>query len=270
MPSDKTIEVYETTLASLLAKHPDVNIENPKEIVRVLKVAGKKPNTIRINLASAIHFLKENGKDVTAHQKVYKELSTQILDSAKAQSVKDESHKHLSWPAIKEAVTKIDADPAIDDSQKLLVHFYTDMPVPVRGDYLGIKVLSSPPAVDEGNYLVLSPSEAYVQINEHKTASTYGALKMDIPAGLRTRLQSYVTEKRATCLWNYKNVSSLSQILGNVFHKHTGQRVTINTLRHSFITHLREGDKSLKVKDSIATMMGHSLYMQELYRRVDA
>jgi hypothetical protein len=49
--------------------------------------------------------------------------------------------------------------------------------------------------------------------------------------------------------------------------KYVGDAITMNDIRHSYVTSIRKGDKSKKAVESVAHMLGHSLSMNYDYRR---
>jgi integrase len=53
----------------------------------------------------------------------------------------------------------------------------------------------------------------------------------------------------------------------NLFTKYKNKHVTINTLRHSYISYKTKNDQHLKEKRMVAKHMMHSTSMAETYRR---
>lgn len=272
--SERTQALYKKTYECFIKTFPDTNVRDPKAVLELLRTARKKDGseyketTIRSYLASLIHHHKTTSDlDLTEFRKIYKDLTVDLTKKVVAQSKEGKEHKSLEWPAILDGSEKIQLDPEISDMTKILVSLYTEL-IPVRNDYIRLRILKRAPRKESGNYIVLNKSQAYIQINEHKTAKEVGPLKQDLTAGLKTRIQNYIEANTGmSYLFDYDG-SHISHIIGNAFHKHTGQRVTINTFRHSYITEFRKGDKSLEEKSTLAKRMGHSLWLQELYREV--
>lgn len=272
--SERSKALYESTFRSFTTAHPDTDTKDPKAVLELLRTARKKDgseykdSTIRSILASMIHHYKTaGGVDLTEYRKIYKDLTVDLTKKAVEQSTEGKEHKTLSWPKILEASERIQLDPEISNTTKVLVSLYTEL-IPVRNDYIRLRILKRAPRKEEGNYIVLNKSQAYIQINEHKTSKEVGPLTQTLNAGLKTRIQNLIeAEPGVAYLFDYDG-SYISHMIGNAFHKHTGQRVTINTFRHSYITEFRKGDKSLLEKSELAKKMGHSLWLQELYREV--
>jgi hypothetical protein len=64
------------------------------------------------------------------------------------------------------------------------------------------------------------------------------------------------------------NETHMSKKVGDVFEKLLGKRVTINILRHSYISHMKRKEPSLKEKEGLAKSMMHSVTMDEMYRKL--
>jgi integrase len=53
-----------------------------------------------------------------------------------------------------------------------------------------------------------------------------------------------------------------------MFEQACGKSVSMNILRHAYATHEREGDMPLLAKNTLSMTMGHSLTMNDVYRRL--
>jgi integrase len=60
----------------------------------------------------------------------------------------------------------------------------------------------------------------------------------------------------------------LGQCIPRIFERLEQPPATLNILRHSFITHMREGEMPLLEKKRLAERMGHSLTQAEKYLRI--
>ena len=63
---------------------------------------------------------------------------------------------------------------------------------------------------------------------------------------------------------------AFSALVGSTLERITGQRASVNILRHSVITHFLSQQRTVKAKEEFAREMAHSTGMQALYDRVDA
>ena len=63
---------------------------------------------------------------------------------------------------------------------------------------------------------------------------------------------------------------SFSSYVTKVFKKYTGKSLSVNLLRHSFISWYLKKTHSLAEQKVVANKMGHSVMMQLKYNRLDA
>lgn len=152
---------------------------------------------------------------------------------------------------------------------RILAGLVTQLP-PMRLDYTTLRIYNkgTPPPTDYPcNYVYLkSPKMSQLVVQEHKTASTYGALTRKIPEPIYRLILQWTTEHPNTPLLNMPP-NTLGKLITRIFMKHTGKLVTMNTLRHSYVTAARAGDRKLSEVRRIARELGHSIYTNEAYRR---
>jgi hypothetical protein len=114
---------------------------------------------------------------------------------------------------------------------------------------------------------------ATMVIQEHKTADSNGVIENELPrkvVDLMLQLpvtQSYMFESRNNK--HFKNASCFGNYLKTTFKKLCDKELSCDMLRHIYVSHYAKYDRTLKVKAKMAKAMGHSVGMNELYRRVD-
>ena len=205
---------------------------------------------------------------------IYKQASVKgrqniTVDDEKNELTEKEKANMLPWPVFEKVTNKIKN---IDD--KTLIGIYT-LTNPRRLEYSNMRLAREKTKQDENtNYLLLTSSgvpKTFV-FNNYKTKTTYGTQIITIPTLLSKLLKEYIKGK------GLKNQDSLfPDITSNkfgvrlteVFLKYTKKHVTLNTLRHSRITHIFEsGNKSIQYQKDLAYKMGTSLTMLGRYNRV--
>ena len=64
-------------------------------------------------------------------------------------------------------------------------------------------------------------------------------------------------------------LKNFSQTLTGAFKKPTAKMISVDILRHSYISDFLSKSRSDKEKNDVATRMGHSEKLQSRYRRLD-
>lgn len=185
---------------------------------------------------------------------------------------------YVPWGAIIEARSRLEREDP-DSDQTLLLAMYTYIE-PVRQDYGNVRIFyeNGETDSDASNFLILDPEDratAMLNISEYKTAKKYGVHRRHLPAELvsliwasidaKPREYLFVDSKGAPFEKKNSFAKWTNRTLENIFE---GRRVTVNTLRHSYISSL---DFNTKTPGDIlrsAKMMGHSVNQQQLYRRL--
>jgi hypothetical protein len=154
---------------------------------------------------------------------------------------------------------------------------------PVRADYANMKVFiddSFVPTNYKENYCVIQTNPRFV-FNKYKTSKKYGTKIINMNDELHNIILDWVnintSEYLLTSYIQYKNEfkpfteETLSHRIPLIFKKYTGIPSTINTMRHSYITHMNKSnldiDTLLTNKNTSEKMM-HSLVMADGYKRI--
>jgi len=156
----------------------------------------------------------------------------------------------------------------------LIVSLYTLLP-PVRVDYAPMAIITDLADDDnETNYLYIkSRNNKQFILNSYKTEKTYGKKFIDIPSQLNSvinlhlrfhKLQnSFLFNKKG----NYMTSVDLTLMIPKAFGVYTYKHVTLNLLRHIYISEniqLKSQEQIKKEKD-IAEAMCHSVATQKTY-----
>lgn len=168
----------------------------------------------------------------------------------------------------------------------LLINIYTLMP-PVRLD-LGQVVIVRSAFVDEEtgrpvgvgekeNYIVITKKAGryatVLNLREYKTEKTYGAFSEKLPKPITDLIVKLPIEQ--THLFSKKSGGAFASAdtfgvyLRSVFHKLTGKNMSVDILRHIYITEFRKGEKSTKRKQQLARKMMNSVEVQTDYMRLE-
>jgi hypothetical protein len=193
-----------------------------------------------------------------------------------------EEENWIELKQLKKLYKENTADYSIQD--KLLIAMYILMP-PARLDYHQIKIIRSafvdtetglPDGVkDNENFLRIykKSGRTYTDLNlkEYKTSATYGAYKERLPKPITDLIlqlpvsQEYLFQKKGGGA--FSSPETFATYLRSVFLKLTGKNLSVDMLRHIYLTDFRKGEKSTEKKQAVAKKMMNSVEQQTEYLR---
>ena len=149
----------------------------------------------------------------------------------------------------------------------------------LRQDFGNIRVLRGRPAIpkayEQHNYIVILPngSDGELTLNKYKTSSKYKTLTRQIPdklirvilASLRKQPRDYLFVDDRGLPYTKKN--SYTKYSNRILQKIFNKRVTVSTLRHSFISSIDFNASTPRDLFEKSRNMAHSIAMQQLYRK---
>jgi hypothetical protein len=225
------------------------------------------------SLASILKVLKgfENSYKIYSEKSIeMRQIQTKLDD--KNELSEKEAANMMAWTKIK----KIKGDNTHDIA---LIGVYVDIPPRRLLDYSLMKITTTDTDLNvDFNYVVLVNNKPVKFIfNNYKTSSKFGKQEFKIPSTLSKKLNTYITESSLVdgdFLFGRTKTSpytSFSNQVSKLFKKYTGKLVSVNILRHSFITwYLKKKNLTLANRKAIAYAMSHSIDMQLQYNRVNS
>jgi hypothetical protein len=202
----------------------------------------------------------------------YNTKQTEIYE--KQELSETEKEKFLPWNQILIARNKVEA--AVNDDWKtymdyILICLYTYLP-PARLDYGALRIVSDSKDALLGNYYVNSNNPEII-LTEYKTYRKYGAQHIKIPKELGEVIAHYIELFEPEYLIHGKDGKEISDVdlnknLTRIFEKFTGKKISVNILRHSYVSHMRAGEMPVKQSADLAKSMMHSINMDSLYRKI--
>ncbi len=155
--------------------------------------------------------------------------------------------------------------------------FLNDENPPTRLDYAPMEIISksefdklNEDEKKENNYLVIqSRNNKFFSFNEYKTSGKYGENEVKVGKKLNSVLNIWLRfNKTDSLLLNSKgdpmSANGLGKEIKKVFEP-TGKNISVNMLRHIYITEKYPNDDDERSKD--AKKMGHSVDMQKKYAK---
>lgn len=221
--------------------------------------------------------------------KMVEYLGQQRERDEKQELTESEEKKWLCWSCITGVREKLLTDYNENNEWKtfqeyVILALYTLMP-PERLDYSPMRFVGEMPEDNKAeNFCVLIADKATFVLNAYKTAwrmdkgvLTHHPQVFDAPPDVFAILGKWRLLNKSEWLLVKKNsptdaMSSheLGQCLQRILDRETKTPATLNIIRHSYLTHVREGEMPLLEKKRIAERMGHSLSTAEKYLRINA
>lgn len=237
----------------------------------------------KISYLGALVALTSRTSGLETAYKTYSDIYNRLAAEYKADRddnkiTANEKDRLLPWDTIVGGLSKVSSP---DD--KALYAVYTLQPPRRIIDFSRMKVTNRPvDALDlRFNWLLIDRNGTPVEFiyNRYKTAKDYHTQKFPIEsAELAGILRSYIPYKglhAGDMLFSNQSgmryrANAFSGMLGTMFKKYLGVRISVNLLRHScIIAFLNERQRTVAEKKQLATKMGHSIHMQGLYHRIE-
>jgi hypothetical protein len=260
MPSATSIASYESRVSRVKSVAACEDLTQTETIIAAVDAMDIVPATKKAYYTALYH-----------HTKLlpYKERFGAINDSlreaaAKQQKTPKEEALWLPWPEIQAKGLKALTDPTLGIEERLLMGLYTQLP-PARLDYCDVFVVTYP--VTDLSGCVIELGANVVHIVDHKTSKSVGTIKHALPPCLVSVLYQFLGTEPSKVLFKGLTPNALGKRIHTLFQAHAGKAVHVNILRHSYITEQSKGDRFLAERLETAASMGHSVAMDELYRR---
>lgn len=242
--------------------------------------------------ALAYYFCTSDPPLAVQYRERMRPIARQMAHDSRGQKLTDaEREKYLPYDDICAVYENIDNCPFTTEEDKLLVGFYTQMP-PVRSDYCRLRIYDNTDPDMTVNHIEIRGSlmssitnpEMTVRIVEHKTASTSGTLERVLPEALCQQVKFFLHHYSSSkyqfsdkltypiypkYLFDFPP-AEITARLQSVFQRYTGKAISVNIIRHAYITKQTEGRPPLAQLEAEAAEMGHSVLTHETYRRLDA
>lgn len=173
--------------------------------------------------------------------------------------------------------------------QNAIISIYTDTPPRRALDYQVMKVIKKKnKAVTQSyiddlkndkdfNYVILdNKNRPYEFIfNNFKTSNSIGTQVLSIPVELSKTLQSYILKagiNNGDILFSNnrgKPYANFAEVVKKAFKQATGKNITVNLIRHAYITHYLQTKRTVNQRKKLAELMGHDINTQSLYEIID-
>ena len=274
--SDSSIVTYASIISNLF-KHMRPNtpydaslFNDPKIVLEYLK--DKACNTRKTVLSALVVYTLHNPKVSLQYRTVMMSDGSKSNHTDMEQKMTEKQKENwVSQLQVKDAFERLDRetkplfslykkgdDMTIPHTEKIqdfvILALFTMIPPRRLVDYTMFKVRNFN---DDDNYMTKS---SFV-FNTYKTAKVYGAQIVKIPTRLKNIIQKYTAlTKNDYLLFNPRNNRPLSNVqlnvrIGSIF----GKKVSVNILRHSYLTEQYKDMAPLLEMEQRANDMGQSV-----------
>lgn len=159
---------------------------------------------------------------------------------------------------------------------RLIYGLYSLMPPRRRSDVYDLFIKDNEEKLeDKKNYIVIKGDEMKLFYNEAKSKNSLGKQEIKITNEvLKSLIREHIKiskRKEGDRLWSQQTAngfgSRVKAVFTKIYGKQDGKDITINTIRHNYITYYLDVKKpNVAEAKLVANMMGHSKHEQDLYK----
>lgn len=163
-------------------------------------------------------------------------------------------------------------------NDRLIYQFYTLQPPRRLDDVVKIELIGEDYEIDKldvkKNYIVIDENDKPSEIIylAYKTKKTYGKQIIQIVNdNLKGTIQYHIKHQKLKIgdrLFQYKRSGDFGVAIKRIFTRIYLKPITLNTIRHSYITWELREQRTANYLKNLAMLMSHSIEEQQLYKRV--
>ena len=235
----------------------------------------RSPNSRVSNIsaiASILQVMPEYEAEYEVYSKLLLEEKREILKNAEENKTTPKEQKNiLSWDKLKDLYKNENMSP----EHRALIALYTLIP-PRRIQDMQLLTITNTEVNNNPNlnYIVVKRGiPTKLIFNEYKTRQTYGVQSFDMTKDLANALKPYIRDKKVgdPIFPNKDNkyIKNFSEYLTSIFKKYTGKNISVNLIRHAFVSDYLKKNTSIAEKKEISNKMSHSITSQGFYNRID-
>jgi hypothetical protein len=274
--SETTLKTYNGCIKRLNDIFDDDDyLTDPKIVIDYLKQNYPNLSSNKTYLSALLWYVKDKSKSAyDAYKAEIDKLRPQVaLKETNQTLTKSQEENYIKWSILKNAgrsALKMYNEGKISLADALVCLLYTEQ-VPVRADYINmIFIRDIRKATNKNtNYCLLRVRNPVFIFQEYKTAGKYGRVVIKIKPivyKLLVERHNQMIDEKATNLLFTDDQPNFSRRVKNAFNKVVDKEVSINLIRHSFLTDFLSKNPSLREKQRISEMMMNSPAVAEAYR----
>lgn len=295
--SDSSIKTYISTLYNFYKKltntldYPskDFFVQHSDAVLRYLNTSDMSLNRRKLILAAIVVLLNNNelpsskmysnamirdAKQYQSDMESQDKTESQEKNWYSQQEIKDkydEIHKQIR-PILKIPNEKLSSSDLRKLNDWMIISLYTLIPPRRLLDYIHMLNPQYPEPFDENTENYIDKKKGLV-FNTYKTSRTYGKQVLAMTPALKKNMNDYLKKilglpTRYLLFHETKMTPFTSSTLNKRLYHIFGKKVSVNILRHSYITEnvLKDVPRLSELRD-VAEQMGHNVQQQMLYKR---
>lgn len=255
------------------------NMKYMKEVENLIKTIKKKYENIQSCKGYMAPFLTLTSYLKSLNKMNYEKIR---IEFEKVYSEIIEIRKENERPKTENLIddfreeTILELSKKLGSDDKMIYQFYTLQPPRRNEDVSRIEIIKEGyEKLDKNkNYIVIDENNIAKEIiyNYYKTKKDYGTQTIRIKnENLKKTIQKDILrhqKKEGDKLFKYGRADTFGNAITRVFTKVYNMRITLNTIRHSYITWEMREVRNVRYLENLALLMGHSVKEQQLYRRI--
>ncbi len=276
--SDSSIKTYIQSIKRVSPNKQINNLDFLQDTDDVLEKVFLYPITTQRNVITSIIVGLKAVDRSNDSIKIYSDVLKKLTEKYQGQIAKNKKtdKEEANWVAHNELLTiaKTMVKNAPGSQRSLIAALYT-FQSPVRLDYYDMEIVQKGADLkDDKNYLqIINRNKKTFIFNDYKSSSTYKTVGIPVNKALNTVLNKYLklNPDIKYLLRNEKNKTSpmtrnsLGKTISKIFES-TGKHITINLIRHIYISEHIDIEKT-KEQNDLAKSMMHSGSTQLTYAK---
>lgn len=278
MPSENTTADYRRKLARLDKKNIDYkNFEDVNGLINSVKTSKRADGgdisigTFKGYLVAIQWYIKATGGD-EEHVKILgnkiKELSGVIEKKIKTNAlIGEQKNTYLDWEDVIRTFKHMQKNYKKNKTchtNYAIVSCYVLLPPRRLKDYGYMKLLKNEQDFIEGYNYYSRDNKMFIFTN-YKTGKFYKKQSIRIPDRLASILNEFIDMRDISDNLFGVSPPAIQMRLTRTFLKYNKKRVSVNILRHSYITWMKNSGNMNGKEETVSRIMGHSVNMQNDY-----
>ncbi len=245
------------------------------QIIKNINVNKKEDKisdaTVKLYIVATLWYHKENRDNIEIKKlenemnNINKKLKEEVLEN---KLIRTQKENYVDWTEIVRVYEKVKQDYKRTKNQHknyVLLSCYILLAPRRLKDYAEMYVVSDENNIDENNNYYVK-NNGYFIFNNYKTKKVYKQQKIELTSEHKKILDEYITSNNIHGSLFSGTEHMIQSKLVRLFMKYLKKQISVNILRHSYISWLNDtGKLNVVTRKKIAYIMAHTIEMQDEY-----